>query len=78
MPSLLLVVFTLQVVLHLINTVGASSVDELVRDPIYSIVMLQYANMSSAMGVVQQASHANIWKCAEMPGAEEGDRAVEA
>ncbi|KAH6639756.1 CHD5-like protein-domain-containing protein [Boeremia exigua] len=29
MPSLLLVVFILQLVLHLINTVGASSVDEL-------------------------------------------------
>jgi hypothetical protein len=30
MPSLLLVVFTLQFVLHLINTVGASTIDELV------------------------------------------------
>ncbi|KAJ4338631.1 GET complex subunit get1 [Didymella glomerata] len=29
MPSLLLVVFTLQFVLHLINTVGASTIDEL-------------------------------------------------
>jgi len=31
MPSLLLVVFILQLVLHLINTVGASTIDELVR-----------------------------------------------
>lgn len=31
MPSLLLVVFVLQLALHLINTVGASTVDELVR-----------------------------------------------
>lgn len=30
MPSLLLVVFILQFVLHLVNTVGASTVDELV------------------------------------------------
>lgn len=30
MPSLLLVVFLLQLVLHLINTVGASTIDELV------------------------------------------------
>jgi hypothetical protein len=30
MPSLLLVVFILQLALHLINTVGASTIDELV------------------------------------------------
>jgi hypothetical protein len=31
MPSLLLVVFILQFLLHIINTVGASTVNELVR-----------------------------------------------
>lgn len=36
MPSLLLVVFTLQFVLHLINTVGVSTVDELVRTSSHS------------------------------------------
>jgi hypothetical protein len=30
MPSLLLVVFTLQFLLHIINTVGATTVNELV------------------------------------------------
>lgn len=31
MPSLLLVVFALQLALHLINTVGANTIDELVN-----------------------------------------------
>jgi len=30
MPSLLLVVFTLQLLLHIVNTVGASTVNDLV------------------------------------------------
>lgn len=45
MPSLLLVVFILQLVLHLINTVGASTVDELVCNPTFAIIMPQYADV---------------------------------
>jgi hypothetical protein len=33
MPSLLLVVFILQLLLHIINTVGANTLNELVRIP---------------------------------------------
>lgn len=37
MPSLLLVVFILQFILHLVNTVGASTVDELVCTSLYAL-----------------------------------------
>jgi hypothetical protein len=42
MPSLLLVVFVLQLALHLINTVGASTVDELVLTFPYATVGVAY------------------------------------
>lgn len=37
MPSLLLVMFTLQLVLHIVNTVGATTVNELVRPAFKSL-----------------------------------------
>jgi hypothetical protein len=40
MPSLLLVVFVLQFLLHIINTVGASTVNELVRLPAPVLLLL--------------------------------------
>jgi hypothetical protein len=45
MPSLLLVVFVLQLALHLINTVGASTVDELVRTFPYAAVGVAYTDI---------------------------------
>jgi hypothetical protein len=45
MPSLLLVVFVLQLALHLINTVGASTVDELVRTFPYATVGVAYTDI---------------------------------
>lgn len=46
MPSLLLVVFTLQLLLHIINTVGANTINELVRldpHPSTALLLLHYA-----------------------------------
>ena len=45
MPSLLLVVFTLQLLLHIINTVGANTINELVRPlphPSTAVLLLRY------------------------------------
>lgn len=33
MPTLILTIFLLQLIIHLVNTIGASSINELVRFP---------------------------------------------
>jgi hypothetical protein len=73
MPSLLLVVFVLQFLLHIINTVGASTVNELVR-----LSACTTADMLTppAMGPLQQAPNTHLGISTPLPGAQEGDCAA--
>lgn len=76
MPSLLLVMFILQTVLHIINTVGANTINELVsRAPPTPrnhemggerLLTMGY----TALGSLQQAPHTNIFLRPASPKAE--------
>jgi len=52
MPSLLLVVFTLQFLLHIINTVGASTVNDLVSPASYESNTISILTIHTAMDTV--------------------------
>jgi hypothetical protein len=52
MPSLLLVVFILQFLLHIINTVGASTVNELVRPALTASTLERHTDENLAMDTV--------------------------
>ena len=61
MPSLLVVVFLLQFVIHLINTVGASAINNLVYFP--TIYLFPGINIQAAMDSLQQASDFHLYIC---------------
>ena len=50
MPSLLVVVFVLQLVIHLINTVGAAAIDNLVSFITIKPLVLLATDMNSSYG----------------------------
>jgi hypothetical protein len=52
MPSLLLVVFTLQFLLHIINTVGASTVNDLVSPTSHESNTIGILTTYAAMDIV--------------------------
>jgi hypothetical protein len=79
MPSLLLVVFTLQFLLHIVNTVGAATVNELVSPAFpHRPHELQTDIAAVVMDCLQQAPYANLGRGAEGAEAQEGDCTFEA
>lgn len=76
MVSLLLVVFILQFLLHIINTVGANTINELVRPSPqtlqHSPLIHQILILLTAMDTIQQTSHPDFELCAKGPSPEEG------
>jgi hypothetical protein len=79
MPSLLLVVFTLQFLLHIVNTVGAAAVNELVSPAFLHGAHELHTNITTTvMDSLQQAPYADLGRGAKGPEAQEGDRTVEA
>jgi hypothetical protein len=79
MPSLLLVVFALQFLLHIINTVGANTVNELVSPAPTRCPHVHQANIAAAvMATLQQAPYADLRLGPEGSEAQEGDRRAEA
>lgn len=69
MPSLLLVVFVLQLLIHLVNTVGAPVINEFVRPSlrscfgVYFTCSEQQLIVSLAMDTLQQTPHLHLRRC---------------
>ena len=87
MPSLLLIMFILQLFLHIINTVGATTIDELVRvlppktlreSPSQRVLERACANLGHiVMDNLQHTSHAHIVLPQEGHCAQKGSHPLE-